>query len=116
MPQGLSALRPAPDRDPATFGTRSGALRAAWGLATLLAMSVGPSQLSAQSRASVQVAARVLPVEPSRTALGVAVKALDDPSAPSSAHSRLALIRVEGATDAPGVRRRRLVRIDFLRN
>jgi hypothetical protein len=117
MPQGVSAHFPAHGRGPARVGVRSGVPRFGFVLAALLLLSSAASHLSAQSRSSVQVAAQVLPVEPSRTALGVAVQALDAPSAPESAHSRLAAIRIERTGDAPGgARRRRLVRIDFLRN
>ena len=74
--------------------------------------------LSAQGRGSLQVAAQVLSLEPSRTALGAAIQALDHPDGPGVIFSSLARIRVEPvAGRAPGdAKRPRAVRIDFLRN
>jgi hypothetical protein len=72
-----------------------------------LALLAGP--LSAQSRGQVQVAARVVSVEPSRQALALAVLPGLQPR-----RSPLATVRV--VREAPKRAERRVVSIDFLRN
>jgi len=81
-----------------------------------LALFLMPGLLQSQSRATMQVAAQVLPVEPSRTALGLAIRSLDD-RRPAPRYSSLARVRVEAALPrtTPALRAR-AVRIDFLRN
>jgi hypothetical protein len=73
----------------------------------LLALVTGPA--SAQSRAEVQVAARVVSTEPSRLALALAVL-----PGPQPRRSQLATVRV--AREVPKAPNRRVVSIDFLRN
>lgn len=72
----------------------------------LMLISLLASPLSAQSRAQVQVAARVISAEPSRQAL-----ALAGLIGPRLRRSSLATVRVVRETPD-----RRLVAIDFLRN
>jgi hypothetical protein len=74
---------------------------------TLVTLLAAP--LSAQSRAQVQVAARVVSAEPSRQALALAVL-----SGLRSRRSALATVRV--VRERPRSPERRIVEIDFLRN
>ena len=116
MPQQLSwrARHLAGDRDhlPALASWRPAIIP----ILLLLALTIRPSLLTAQTRSVMQVAASVLPVEPSRTALDLAIGALDT-GRPALSRSKLARILVEPSremgTEAAKARR---VRIDFLRN
>jgi len=81
-----------------------------------LALFLMPGLLQSQSRPTMQVAAQVLPVEPSRTALGLVIRSLHD-RRPAPHYSSLARVREEaapGITSVAGPTRR--VRIDFVRN
>lgn len=72
----------------------------------LMLLTLLAAPLSAQSRAQVQVAARVVVAEPSRQALALAARPGTQPR-----RSQLAVVRV--ARETP---QRRTLTIDFLRN
>ena len=76
-------------------------------LLILLALLAGPA--AAQSRGQVQVAARVVLAEPSRTALDLGTRS----TAPGSRTYRSSLARIR-VTREPA--ERRVIAIDFLRN
>jgi len=83
-------------------------------------LGLGSGQLAAQNRGSLQAAAQVLPVEPSRTAVGLALQAAStDPQSSRTLGSTLAVITVRSsvaASQADPAHKSREVRIDFLRN
>lgn len=83
---------------------------------TLLALFFVPGLVRAQGQGTMQVAAQVLMVEPSRTALQIATVSLEN-THPPTRYSALALIRVDpAAPTSPAGEPARRVRIDFLRN
>ena len=117
MPQRLSPGLKAGAGDPAHVAAAAPEISLIIRAFLLLALLFLPGILRAQGRATMQVAAQILPVEPSRTALGLAIESLDA-LRPAARQSRLARIRVESAlptrpTPSAGAR---MVRIDFLRN
>lgn len=69
----------------------------------------------AQARASLQVAATVLPAEPSRSALLLVAQALREPRS-GVRESRLAQVTVAPDSARSAARPARRVRVDFLRN
>jgi hypothetical protein len=112
MAQGLPTgrARPGSDRDHVTtIALRRDRIELGIFLLVLalLALLAGPA--SAQSRATVQVAARVVSAEPSRQALALASLPGAEPR-----RSRLATVRV--ARETPKAASRRVISIDFLRN
>lgn len=116
MPQRLSPLlrtRAGDRRHPAALAPELPLIAQ---LCLLLALFFVPGVLRAQGRATMQVAAQILPVEPSRTALGLAIRSLDDRRL-APRYSALARVRVEATPGNTAVAEpTRRVRIDFLRN
>lgn len=74
-----------------------------------------PALAVGQAGASLQVAAKVVYAEPSRSALTLAAQGLKLPSA-TIRESRLAQVTVAPASDRPAGLEIRRVRVDFLRN
>ncbi len=114
MSQHLSGTAGGLPRDPGHPGVRTELLRLPrLGLLCLVPL-LHPTPGQAQTGASLQVAAKVLPAEPSRSALTLALSVLEAPAG-GSRTSILARIRAEPtpARETPETRR---VRIDFLRN
>ena len=114
MPQRVSR-RPRSPRSDACHSRESppcAFLRAVLPLLLLAPLIASPGQ--AQSRASLQVAATVLPAEPSRSALILVAQGLREPRW-SVRESRLAQVTVMPSSRALPTEPRR-VRIDFLRN
>jgi hypothetical protein len=73
----------------------------------------------AQSRATLQVAARVLPAEPSRSALALVSQALREPRwtvRGTVRETRLAQVTVMPPSHQPLPTEPRRIRVDFLRN
>ena len=86
-----------------------------WALLPLVLLTpLIATPVQAQSRASLQVAATVLPAEPSRSALILVAQGLREPRW-SVRESRLAQVTVMPSSRALPTEPRR-VRIDFLRN
>jgi hypothetical protein len=112
MSQRLPLTVPVPDRD--SGRPRSPVGRFAFFLPVLgfLLLSRPPS-LAGQTSGTVQVGARVLPVQASLGAWGLVAEALRADSSQSVRQSSLARVRIEaeGKREQP-----RLVRVDFLRN
>ena len=75
----------------------------------LMLLTLLAAPLSAQSRAEVQVAARVVSAEPSRQALALA-------ASPGSQPRRSDLASVRVVRETPKATARRVIAIDFLRN
>lgn len=111
MPQQVSRHTRLRTGDPAHAGALVPHLQLLIPVLVLLSLVFLPGILGAQTRASMQVAATILRVEPSRTALGVALDAVT--RGRQTSHSSLASITVDSAKVA---RRPQVVRIDFLRN
>lgn len=112
MSQRLPLTVPAPD--PAPGHLRTGVGRIAVFLPVLGLVILGrPSHLAGQTPGTLQVAARVLPVQASVGALDLVAEVLKADSSQAVLRSPLAQVRVE-AEDKP--KRWRLVRVDFLRN
>ena len=88
-------------------------LRALLPLLLLSPLIATPGQ--AQSRATLQVAATVLPAEPSRSALVLRAQALREPGW-SVKESRLARVTVAPASHRALPAEPRRIRVDFLRN
>jgi hypothetical protein len=118
--QAVPSLWCAPITGSAKLGLSPGAPASAKGLwfAILLTVLGGLlSPLGAQSRASLQVAAQVLPAQPSRLALSQALSLAS--GHPVAAEPALALIRLDAPSPASNRRRavrRAVVTIAFLRN
>lgn len=83
-------------------------------LLLLLLSALTPGLARAQASGSLQVAARVVPVEPSRSALTLVGEALRDPR-PVARESRLAQVRIDPVAVRDPLAPRR-VRVDFLKN
>lgn len=112
MPHGFSRRAPVRACDPAHAHALAPAAPVLIPILVLLSLLLLPGILRAQARATMQVAATILRVEPSRTALGVAMAAVDQGR--TTSRSKLAQVHVDSARAT--AQRPRVVRIDFLRN
>jgi len=84
-------------------------------LIAVLAGVAGVESAAGQARGSLQVAAVLVSVAPSQTALGLVRQALKEPSG-FPVNSSLARIGLPTPFPSATARQARLVRIDFLRN
>lgn len=115
MPQRLRCRVIALESDPAhsRANARGGALFLFLSLLTLLLLLTRP--VRAQTGASLQVAARVVSTEPSRSALALTAEVLRKPVA-AVRQSVLAQVTVTAAKPEQETPEPRRVRVDFLRN
>ncbi len=115
MPQRLRCRVITLDGDPCHPRGRTGpeALFILLGVLTLLLLCAAPAR--AQSGASLQVAARVVSTEPSRSALALTAESLRSPAA-AVRQSTLAQVAVSPAPRPADLAEPRKVRVDFLRN
>lgn len=116
MPQRVKTCTPGPFRDPGhRLGLPPVRSRSGWILAATIIIGLGPATLlSAQARGSLQAPVRVVSAEPS-------LKALDSGRFLARSRSltvlQSGLARIgSGAYPVEAAGRRRIIRIDFLRN